>query len=329
MTATWPLMSRAFAILAAVGPEPLEVKRMQDLIESLSIFEPRIALCVLVDDCWPSRNLGAALAFPPNCRHIEISNPRGGLGHATLGGLCVGILAGLAAISDSGIPLDFVMKIDPDALIIKSFQREIEHLFSEMPGVGLIGAMGRTCRREAPDYGWELHHRPEILRLYDALPEFIFEEAAAATSEFLELPESCKRVRTEVVKALSRVRKEVAAAAKNGYCTMEYCQGGAYALSAEMLSRMTQMGYLGDPTKWAELRIGEDVAMGLYARAVGLDIRDFSAPGQPFGVQFNGLPYHPSMLEAKGYSIVHSTKGDPNYSEQEIRAAFARARRRH
>ena len=75
------------------------------------------------------------------------------------------------------------------------------------------------------------------------------------------------------------------------------------------------------------MAVPEDVMIGMYARTVGLRSLDFSLPGEPFGNHHRGLAYSPRELVRRGHSLIHSTKGDIDYSEWHIRRYF-RARRR-
>jgi hypothetical protein len=69
--------------------------------------------------------------------------------------------------------------------------------------------------------------------------------------------------------------------------------------------------------------------MGLYARAVGLDIADFNAAGEPFGIQFQGLPYSPDTMVARGYSLIHSVKDHGGVREEDTRRFFRSLRHSH
>jgi hypothetical protein len=85
---------------------------------------------------------------------------------------------------------------------------------------------------------------------------------------------------------------------------------------------MASQGYLSDPLCWLRSGCTEDVMMGIYARAVGMDMADHNGPGEPFGVQFSGLPYSPDILLARGYSIVHSVKDQGELREADTRQFF-------
>lgn len=99
-------------------------------------------------------------------------------------------------------------------------------------------------------------------------------------------------------------------------------------IARRMLDRMVSRGYLEDPTPWADIPVGDDRILAMYARAVDLRVLDCSLPGQPFGVQSIGLPYPPSMLVELGYSVIHSVKSDGIYSEDSI-VGYFRDRRYH
>jgi hypothetical protein len=124
-----------------------------------------------------------------------------------------------------------------------------------------------------------------------------------------------------------KIRRVLLAALANGYQLSEHCQGGAYAVSAELLARMASRGYLDDPLCWLRSGLTEDVMMGLSARAVGLELSDYNGANEPFGVQFLGLPDRPDVLLANGYSIVHSVKDHGKIREADTRQFFQSLRR--
>lgn len=93
-------------------------------------------------------------------------------------------------------------------------------------------------------------------------------------------------------------------------------------MSWPMVEALHREGLLDDPLPWMNLLIAEDVIFGMLARALGFELRDLSAPGEPFGVQSMGLAYAPEELAARGYGLIHSTRKDARWREREIRRYF-------
>jgi hypothetical protein len=89
---------------------------------------------------------------------------------------------------------------------------------------------------------------------------------------------------------------------------------------------MFGMSFFVDPLRWYDLNFGEDVMMGVYCAAAGLQMLDRSDVGQVFGIQARQLAYSPKELLDRGHSIVHSVKNDDRYPEFEVRNFFRRLR---
>jgi hypothetical protein len=205
------------------------------------------------------------------------------------------MLLAYRAIVHAG-PFEFVLRLDTDALIIAPFRDAVCDFLAAHPETGMLGVLGHTCCRESPFYGCE----------------------AAAVSDVFKALASAPEAR--------RIRQHAQLALDHGYRGKEYCQGGAYVLSFAALEKMRQARCFDSPGDWLPLRVPEDVMMGMYTRAVGLRSTDFSLPGQPFGNSYRGLAYSPRELVRRGYSIIHSVKSDPMFSERFIRGYFRRRR---
>src|SRR5262249_3994501 len=137
---------------------------------------------------------------------------------------------------------------------------------------------------------------------------------------------SAQIAKTEEVSALRSFETVFEAACRNGFHNNYYCQGGGYAISSEMLSRIASAGWLTPPSCWIDLPFAEDILISLLAYAVGMNLTDLSEEGDPFGVQWSGLPFSLDVLVARGHSIIHSVKNDLSYSEQEVRRFFSSLR---
>jgi hypothetical protein len=85
---------------------------------------------------------------------------------------------------------------------------------------------------------------------------------------------------------------------------------------------MRERGIFDDPLIWLESRCGEDVATAVCAHACGFQLLDFNGEGEPFGVDYEGLPAPPERLIERGHAIIHSLKRNPGWSEDDIRTLF-------
>jgi len=319
-----------YGAVVPIGPSELEVDRLRDLTESLCAYEPDIDAFVLIDDSPRDRHLTSEITLPAGCELISLVNPRQSLGHPLMGGQCASMLSALRAINSCG-PLDFVIKLDTDALVISSFRDRIKTFLSQHPDAGLVGVAGPTCRRDAPLREIQARTTPRLVKGVMHITEEILSQVKSQAGitcddNTIYIPE-IGRLNRETLIGFAEIRPHICRAMENGYSTLEYCQGGAYALTSETLTRMEQTGYLNNLLNWLWIPVAEDVMMGMYTRAVGLKILDFSDNGEPFGIQYQGLAYSPSELLRRGHALIHSVKNDPSYTELEIRKYFRRIRR--
>jgi hypothetical protein len=226
----------------------------------------------------------------PPCRMLTIARPYHNAGEPLLGRLSAAMLLAFRAVHAAG-PVDFILRLDTDALVIGPFAAAVRGFLRRHPHTGMLGTLGCTCRRDEPYYGCE------------------------------------RRAVSDVMMARHpRIRLHARRAIRNGYAAKEYCQGGAYALPFRTLERMAALGYFASPEIWVEAPVPEDVMMGMYARAAGLRSMDFSMPGQPFANHYRGLPFAPHELLRRGHSIIHSVKRDAEFAEREIRRFFRQRR---
>jgi hypothetical protein len=287
-------MTTGFAVIVPIGPGKAELRRFSELLDSLWTYDPHARLCVAVDSSPESRDLPLE-SLSRGCRFITLHAPYHGQGKPLFGRLSAGILLALRTVFREG-PFDFVLRMDTDALIVGPFREAVLGFIAQHPEAGIVGTLGSTCRRDVYYYGCEKASVSDVFRALECSP------------------------------APERVVEHAHLAVENGYVGKEYCQGGVYVLPFETLRRMSSMGIFDSPEDWLALAVPEDVMMGMYARTVGLRSLDFSLPGEPFGNHHRGLAYSPREMVRLGYSLIHSTKGDVDYSESQIRGYF-RARR--
>jgi hypothetical protein len=312
-----PAQRARFAAVIPVGPGANEPLRVRTVLGSLFAWEPLVEFCVFVEDRDAPCLLESA-GLPPSCRAVTLHNPRKGRGYGHTGGLCAGILTAFAWLHKH-VAVDFVLKLDTDALVVGKFGSAIASLLARWPQTGIVGTIGISCNPEMRPTQ-DPRREPDLLRLQRLLPPALPFDATISDVRI----EGLGLIPIELVQAFEQLRPHVDRAVSNGFRTSEYAQGGAYAVSWEMLRRMAALGYLARPENWIWIPVGEDMAMTMYATAVGLTLQDASSAGEPFGIHAGGLAYPPQTLLRQGYSIIHSIRGDPRYSECEIVHFFRR-----
>ena len=131
---------KSFAAILLVGPDPIEVERARDVVESLCAYERDRFVLYLVDDEVRGRPLGRLISpeLLQRNRLIQIPNPRKGKGCGWGPGTAAGMLAALAHVADHQ-NVDFVLKLDTDSLVIGEFSRKVTAKFENSPHAGIVG----------------------------------------------------------------------------------------------------------------------------------------------------------------------------------------------
>jgi hypothetical protein len=287
------------------------MERTADFLESLFFHEPTVSTVILIDDAGYDRQLTDRFRAPEGCSIISLVNPRTRTGVGWGGALCTSVLLGLKWFyrdTDDG----FVLKVDTDSLVIAPFARLIAESFQTLPEGGLLGSYDRHPTggsREFGPCGKPVRKMAQYLSFwrYPAVKWHLVQQAIWGRG--------------------ATRRAHIQTALKAGCTLGEHCQGGGYAISRKLVDRMAECGYLDDPFLWQRVVITEDVMLGLYARAVGLKLYSLTKDGEPFGIQYKGLADTPQRLLDRGYAIIHSVKGDPRFTEDEIRAFFRNHRK--
>ena len=281
-------MTAPFSVLVPVGPSADELERAGVLLGALYRHEPDVALVVLVDDEPRGRSLPERLPAPPHGRLVAVANPRGDRVPGNLGGLCAGVMAGLRAAREALPHAAFCLRLDTDALVIAPFADRVV----PGPGVGIAGSYDDAGPDGRRDFGvWEPHVRRAARgRLADRLPP--------------------RRGH------LLRRRALIAGARANGYRWGESCLAAACAISGDLLRALD----LDEPLTWLHGGLGDDVMLGILARAHGYGFRGLTGDGAPLAVAVAGLNDTPEGIRAKGRAIVHSVRNDPRWDEAELRA---------
>jgi hypothetical protein len=305
---------RAGAVVP-VGPGSLELGRLDDLVESLRVFVPDLDALVLVDDAPTPRGLERHVDWdderldvlrPPTAPRSEHAHDR----------MAAGTLTFLAWLAAEG-RVDYLVKLDTDALVIGDFRPSLEDAIARRPEVGVWGAY-RENRLGGERRDFSPFKLPIQLARLPVRPRRSLDGRGRLRAE-QALAGPAGRARRFLVDAL-------AAARRHGYDLGEHCLGGSYAVTLAAALRMGERGYLDDPLASYRTRLGEDVVLGILTRACGLELGSLVDPGEAFAVKFRGLLAEPEDLIGAGHAIVHSLKGHPRSDERQLRAAFARAR---
>jgi hypothetical protein len=321
-------MSERFAFVSPVGSGSEETARMVRLVASVVRNEPDVGWIVLVDDDMSKRNLGGLIALPKHCTLVVLDNPRYGDGIGHLGGLFVGIMRGLQWVAEH-TTASFVLKLDTDSLVIRPFARDICEELDDNKSIGEIGTIGCTCNRNATVFGYENQYVSPLVQmesiwrdtmLHNGKNQNIFEYLAAADVKYQHLMEhlAAADLKYSWIAKFDLIRPAIAEAIQNGYKYLKYCQGGAYSISAEMLKQMLKASHFDTYNSWKYIPAGEDVIMSMHVFSLGMQLKDRSEIGQTFGLHWKGLPFSPKQLLSRGYSIIHSVKNDPHYSENQL-----------
>jgi hypothetical protein len=288
------------------GPGPAELDRIADTLESLHHFEPAVGRVIVVDDEPDAARDIVSVAGPLGGRTTVIPNPRDRSAHWWSEGVLVGIAAGLDEARTREPPVDWVLRMDTDALVIGPFADAVDAEFRADPDLALVGS-----------YLWEADGTPRDV------------SGPARPLRRLRAPISLWRqqrtVKTGLV-GLGRERRQIILDAEaNGYQLGQHCQGGAYAMSMRAVEAVAARGWL-DCHLWRDSYLPEDVIMSLQVKALGLHLLGMSDPGEPFAVRHVGLPGEPADLVAAGYGIAHSLKDHGAWTEDALRAEFRKLR---
>jgi hypothetical protein len=278
-----------FAVLIPVGPDARDVSRLAALVDELRRHEdpPSIRL-LLVDDAPETRDL--AVDWPDY--HVLRTPLWSGRRPDLMSAHVAGALEGLRAARG----LDFAVKLDTDAAVIRPFSAAIARVFEDRR-LGVVGSYDVKSDGSVRDWsGWkrlvERADRPVTL---------------ARVGRSIQIWRHTRSDR----EAVRRVRAAAFRFAPPG----AHCLGGAYAVSAALIEAVST-----DWHPWVRTRLGEDVVVGLLCSAAGLNMKSLTGFGEPFALSWRGLPAPPSAIAWRGHSIVHSVKCDDEQAEEELRA---------
>src|SRR5262249_44797106 len=156
---------------------------------------------------------------------------------------------------------------------------KIRQKFTQNPDAGMLGVLGSSCNRDLCTF----YSDREVANMIDVM-------LPIARSLAEKRPEVIAKLSSLGIKTQNQIHSFATICEQISTITSirfygEHCQGGAYAVSGEMVDRMFMRGLFKDPLLWAEMPLNEDRMMGIHCAAVGLRSVDFSRFSQPFGVQ--------------------------------------------
>lgn len=285
-----------FAALIFVGPGELDAKRLRRLLESLLHYEPTLQTAVIIDD-----NSGQSFCdiVPSEMinRTVILPNPRRGRGYWWQGGLCVGLAEGLRWIGENRI-VDFVVRLDTDALVIDSFASRVSAAFNLDSKIGLLGT-------------WDKYAFSGIQRLphedMNKILPYILEKASRyfAVWRHSDWP---TKIQCSLFKGDRLVRKIIRSAIQNGYQPGDFLQGGGYAIRGQLVRDLYVHHLTTYPLAFLRQHYSEDALVTLLCYAMNYYPQGFNQPGDVFGVEYQVLPATLSELVRAKYAIVHSIK---------------------
>lgn len=285
-----------FSVIVPVGPDPVEIDRLRDTLDSLAAHEDSASIrMILVDDAPLARPLAehwpGAIVIRTALWEKGVPDRQSAMNMGTLDALkCA-----------EG---EFALKLDTDAVVIAPFAETISAAFRRDELLGVVGAFDKSPRGTGRDWSaWQ----PRINRA-------TWPVRAARVSG-----KACPTLGWRSQGERESARKTIAAAVANPhYAFGAHCLGGAYAVSANLFRR----SHNWDWKPFVRGQLGEDIILGLHCGASGMRMRGMVDEGEPFGISWIGLPSDPESLVRRRYSIVHSVKNCEHGSEWQLRAWF-------
>jgi hypothetical protein len=306
----------SFAVYVPIGPSKLDLVRLSDLLTSLLKFEPNVETIILADHGPTSRDFTPFIRQCPR-EKIHIIRPCRQFHSGTwLGAACAANLIALRLLQDK-LEIGYLLKMDTDSLIIAPFSESLAGFFEVHPRAGLVGALGSSCNRSNRSFEWDAVALTQ-LRSATLLARRLGDSSLALDNKQILSNGLFTHRQVDNFRFVMGSFEKLLNSNYDG----SHCQGGAYAVGRELISRLNSLKISRDPSRWLYLRLPEDRMMALCCAACGLEILDFSLDGQSFGVQAQGLAYPPRELLDRGYQIIHSVRSDTLISEANIRSFF-------
>jgi hypothetical protein len=260
---------------------------------SLATWEPDVRWLVLVDDGADDGTFDRDV--PPGLEVVVLPHPLRDRMVAFSDRIAAAVVAGLDWIVRN-TDADLVLRLDTDALIIAPFREKLDGALAD-ESIGLIGSYDVDCNGEPRDFSSWVPTMQRRARLIQPR-------------------------RIAVVGRFARIRRYISEARAAGYVWGEHALGCSFAVPRRILDAIHADGVLDDPGFYVRSGIGDDPLVALFVRRAGYRLAGHVGEGETFGVLWHGLPDTPEGLSFRGYSIIHSVKNDPHFSEPEIRRHF-------
>jgi hypothetical protein len=298
-----------YAILISVCDSSIERDRLADFLDALFHFEPHCPALVVINDHGDGDLLRDVICshVPSHCQLALLDNPRPRGGWSGSGRFTCGLAEGHRWILQN-LKVDCVLKMDPDTLIIAPFGEQLCARVRAEPQIGLFGSHYHA-RRPQPGFAY---HAARMRRL---------------SRRFGLWRRPRWHLRTPWARRNRKLRQLFADAFACGYEAGENCLGGGYAITTEALRRIATHGLYDDKYFFCNVPVPCDLTFAMLVRAVGLEIRSFDCPGEPFSIWHGELPDTPQNLLAAGHAIIHSLKGYHGWNEETLRGYFRMHRR--
>ena len=283
-------------IVIPVGPA-CDPAFLKDTIESIQAYTTCRYQLIIADDS--QKNTGASMKaiFPDLDVIVTLKNL----------GKVAGLYSNLSrayAFALEHYLFKVLLKMDDDALMIgpEPEQRALQ-LFAARPQIGMAGRhitgqLSIDCYGNMHDNYWP---RKQLIK-------------DTCTWKLIRRPIPNLLLRSYFFKAL-----------RNGYELGENIQGGAYFFSYQCLKTLQDAGLLPS-ANLGRVNLGEDLLFSLLVRAIGMELGDLSAHGEPIGCAWKGLPATPLQLHQDGRKIIHSIRFHGDLKEPDIRAYFQKVR---
>jgi hypothetical protein len=291
-----------FCALIPCGPLPIEIERLDDLINSIYHYEPACKQVYILNDG------NTRLDELHSKRYKLLSNPRRGQGWGVGGGLVIGQLHAYRTIYEQYPELSYILRLDTDAHIIGAFDSALKGCFEDY-NIGMAGS--RIASNALP--------------LYKKTPPLSY---FAKKVKKLQAPLSLWRqpaihVRCTAYGVHRRVAEMFSAAESKGYTCGELIEGGSFAVSRAWLENLAKADLPAGV--FLDIPVTEDVVMTMLSyylnkRAVDVDC---------FCIEPGTLRWSPDRFgEHSPAAIIHSIKRFGDMDEQAIRSYFRGVRQR-
>jgi len=292
------------AVFIPVGPGPLEIARLRDLLESIKAVEPALTDLLLIDDAPRSRDLDKLAQEKGFQSTTILPGPRRPYFQRGFSSLTSMTLRALSWFVES-TTAKAMLKMDTDALAIKPFSHRILTFHSRFPDFGMVGDTDRTANGEILRYTHVL---------YSSVQRRWRWGLRTTVNNFIRNSFKTGRQRNLIEKAYA-----------NGYMAGELCQGGAYSVSRSCALKMAEFGLLTDLDLWCFTDLGwsEDILMTAYCYITGMK---HCVDQDIICAAYKNLRYPPEELQILPFALIHSVKDSETQSESRIRSFFKEQR---